>query len=133
MKIKRALKRSPSTVPGIAHLVVQLTTVQQDELPALLLPVIAAGWSWPRTDLQHWIAPLNRFDVILEDVVRDYDLATMEHGQRNAFTPRTKELLTAILGFEKLLLENSTNRKIFASFDVRFLLFHLLPKYESTD
>lgn len=84
----------------------------------MLLPVVNGGWTWPRTDLQHWIVPLNRFDSILEGVINDYDLGSMEHCQTNAFTPRTKELVAAILAFEKILLENSTNRKIFASFDV---------------
>lgn len=40
----------------------------------------------------------------------------------NPFTPRTKRTVLAILGFEKLLLENCTNRKMFASYDVRPLL-----------
>lgn len=118
MKIKRAPKKSPSTHAGIASFILAALAAPDDELPALLRPITTLGWAWPRTDLQHWIAPLNRFDAILEDVIRDYDLASMLHCQTNAFTPRTKALLTAILAFEKVLLENSTNRKIFASFDV---------------
>ncbi|KAK4052443.1 E3 ubiquitin-protein ligase tom1 [Microbotryomycetes sp. JL201] len=118
-KIKRAPKRQPSTHEGIAALVAALKddSSTDDELPALLLPTVENGWTWPRTDLQHWIAPLNRFDTILERVIRDYDLGSMEHAQTNAFTPRTKELLHSILAFEKILLEHSTNRKIYASFD----------------
>lgn len=119
-KIKRAPKRNPSTHPGIASFIVALRddNSKDDELPGLLLPIVEAGWKWPRTDLQHWIAPLNRFDTILEHVVRDYDLGSMDHPQTNAFTPRTKELVHSVLAFEKVLLENSTNRKIYASFDV---------------
>ncbi|KAM0790628.1 hypothetical protein ACM66B_004490 [Microbotryomycetes sp. NB124-2] len=118
-KIKRAPKRTPSTHEGIAALVSALKDEHStdDELPALLLPIVEKGWTWPRTDLQHWIVPLNRFDAILERVIRDYDLGSMEHAQTNAFTPRTKELLHSILAFEKILLEHSTNRKIYASFD----------------
>lgn len=42
----------------------------------------------------------------------------------NPFTPRTKRTVLAVLGFEKLLLENCTNRKMFSSYDVRlFPLF----------
>ncbi|GAA6048825.1 hypothetical protein JCM3770_003640 [Rhodotorula araucariae] len=116
-RLKRQPKRGGSAHPGIAAFIQQLQTVPTHELPALLEPLVAAGWTWPRTDLQHWIHPLNRFDDILEQVIRDYDLAGMEHAQTNAFTPRTKQLILAVLSFQKLLLENSTNRKIFNGFD----------------
>lgn len=119
-KIKRAPKRTPSTHAGIAAFITALneTNSADDELPSLLNPIVQVGWTWPRTDLQHWIVPLNRFDALLDKVVTDYDLGSMQHAQTNAFTPRTKQLVLAILSFEKVLLENSTNRKIFASFDV---------------
>lgn len=116
-RLKRQPKRGGSAHPGIAAFIAQVQAVPQHELPALLEPLVAAGWTWPRTDLQHWIHPLNRFDDILEQVIRDYDLESMEHGQTNTLTPRTKELVLAVLSFEKLLLENSTNRKIFNGFD----------------
>lgn len=123
MRIKRASKKHPSTNAEIAAFILAANACADEELPQLLDPILSAGWTWPRTDLQHWIVPLNRFDRILEDVVNDYDLTSMEHAQINAFTPRTRTLLLAILAFEKLLLENSTNRKIFASFDVS------IPRY----
>ncbi|KAI5477219.1 E3 ubiquitin-protein ligase HUWE1 [Pseudohyphozyma bogoriensis] len=117
MKIKRQPKRTPSSNAAVAAFIVQLNEADPDALPQLLAPIIRDGWAWPRTDLQHWINPLNRFDAILDEIIRDYDLGSMEHSQLNAFTPRTKDLLASILAFEKVLLENSTNRKIFASFD----------------
>jgi hypothetical protein len=118
MRIKRAPKKSPSTNAAIAAFILQLGTARVDQLGTILEPIISRGWCWPRTDLQHWIVPLNRFDQLLEEIIMGYELGTMQHPQTNDFTPRTKELLTAILKFEKVLLENSTNRKIFASFDV---------------
>lgn len=117
-RLKRQPKKGGSAHPGIAKFIQQLQDVEQHELPALLEPLLQSGWQWPRTDMQHWIHPLNRFDEILEGVVRDYDLGSMEHGQTNEFTPRTKELVLSVLAFQKLLLENSTNRKIFNGFDV---------------
>ncbi|KAI5477751.1 E3 ubiquitin-protein ligase HUWE1 [Pseudohyphozyma bogoriensis] len=105
------------TSAAVAAFIVQLSDADPDALPQLLAPIIRDGWAWPRTDLQHWINPLNRFDAILDEIIRDYDLGSMEHSQLNAFTPRIKDLLASILAFEKVLLENSTNRKIFASFD----------------
>jgi E3 ubiquitin-protein ligase HUWE1 len=118
MLIKRPAKK-PSTNPGIAGFIVKVNACDDDELPTLLAPIIRE-WAWPRTDLTHWITMLNRFDAILEGVVRDYDLSSMEHCQLNEFTPRTKDLLLSILGFEQVLLSNSTNRKIFASFEVSY-------------
>ena len=55
------------------------------------------------------------FDTILEDIVRDYEVAKI---QTKEFTPFTKKALGEILRFERLLLENSTNRKMFNSYDV---------------
>ncbi|GAA5851451.1 hypothetical protein JCM3766R1_000331 [Sporobolomyces carnicolor] len=117
MRLKRTPKRGGSANPGIASFIDRIQRVPQDELPSLLDPVVRDGWTWPRTDMQHWIYPLNRFDEILEQIIKDYDLADMEHCQTNDFTPRTKELLLSLLKFQKLLLENSTNRKIFNGFD----------------
>lgn len=120
-RLKRQPKKGGSAHPGIARFIQQLQDVEPHELPSLLAPLLQSGWQWPRTDMQHWIHPLNRFDEILETVIRDYDLGSMEHLQTNEFTPRTKELVLSVLAFQKLLLENSTNRKIFNGFDVRFL------------
>ncbi|GAA5906785.1 E3 ubiquitin-protein ligase TOM1 [Sporobolomyces salmoneus] len=117
MRLKRTPKRGGSANPGIANFIDQIQRVPQDELPSLLDPLVKEGWKWPRSDMQHWIYPLNRFDEILEQIIKDYDLSDMEHCQTNDFTPRTKQVLLSILAFQKLLLENSTNRKIFNGFD----------------
>jgi hypothetical protein len=72
---------------------------------------------WPRSDLHSWVKVLNRFDDILKSVIDEYELDKL---QLNPFSAQTKLLVTEILGFETLLLDNSTNRKLFASYDVRF-------------
>ncbi|SCV71562.1 BQ2448_3150 [Microbotryum intermedium] len=105
---------------SIAAFVLRLSNEQSttpEDWPELLLPIVQAGWTWPRTDLQHWIVPLNRFDQALEKVVADYRLDSMEHPQLKPFDDPTKKIVLAILAFVKVLLENSTNRKIFSSFD----------------
>lgn len=61
---------------------------------------------------------MNKFDAILEEVIQDYDIDKL---QVNVFTPMTKKTVSEILRFERLLLENSTNRKTYASYDVRTL------------
>jgi E3 ubiquitin-protein ligase HUWE1 len=74
------------------------------------------SWKWPRSDLNCWVKVLDKFDAILEDAIRDYDVDKL---QLNVFTPATKKIISEILRFERLLLENSTNRKTFNSYDVR--------------
>lgn len=96
VRLKRQPKRGGSANAHIAAFILQLQQVQQDELPALIQPILDQGWEWPRTDLQHWIYPLNRFDEILETVIRDYDLGDMKHSQTNDFTPRTKQLVQSV-------------------------------------
>lgn len=64
---------------------------------------------------------LNKFDTILEDVIREYDIDKL---QVREFATDTKKTVSEILKFERLLLENSTNRKMFNSYDVRTKLCH---------
>jgi len=81
------------------------------------------SWKWPRSDLNAWTKVLNKFDAVLEDVIRDYEVDKI---QINDFTPATKRVVCEILRFERLLLENSTNRKMFSSYDVcRFFGMHI--------
>ena len=85
-----------------------------DELPKVLGQIDT--WKWPRSDLNAWIKVLDKFDTVLEDVIRDYDIDNL---QVKDFTPEVKNLVIGILKFERLLLENSTNRKLYLSYDVR--------------
>ena len=58
---------------------------------------------------------LNKFDAVLEEAIRAY---AVDELQLTHFTPSSKRTVCEILRFERLLLENSTNRKTFASYDV---------------
>ena len=102
---------------GVNALILSVQDVPDDELPAVLDAV--QHWHWPRTDLHYWIKPLNRFDSILEEISKSYRIggANGDFVQASEFTPRTKQLVLAILRFTRLLLENATNRKLYASFD----------------
>ena len=55
----------------------------------------------------------------MDEIIIEYNVAKL---QLNPFAEGTKELLSEILRFERLLLENSTNRKTFSSYDVRLIL-----------
>lgn len=101
--------------PKITAVILAIQDAQDHDLPGILNAV--QYWHWPRTDLHYWIKPLNRFDGILEEICKSYNV-TGDNVQVNEFTPRTKELILSIIRFTRLLLENATNRKLYSSFDV---------------
>jgi len=103
--------------PQVAELISTLANTSNDDVADVLANI--ESWKWPRSDLNCWIKVLDKFDVILEEAIRDYDIDKL---QLNVFTPATKQTISAILKFERLLLENSTNRKTFNSYDVCILL-----------
>ena len=62
-----------------------------------------------------WYSVLDRFDDILAQMIKDYHSDDL---QMTPFTPPHKELIMQILRFERMLLDNSTTRKLFNSYDV---------------
>ncbi|KAJ7132750.1 hypothetical protein C8R43DRAFT_929975 [Mycena crocata] len=119
MKILHKSKRAVAPPSQVAELIAQLLNTPNDDLSQVLSSI--DSWKWPRSDLNAWIKVLNKFDAILEEVIRDYEVDKL---QVNVFTPTTKATLCEILRFERLLLENSTNRKMFHSYDrLNSLLF----------
>lgn len=100
--------------PQVVEVISTLIDTPNDDLPEVLAQIDI--WKWPRSDLNAWIKILNKFDAILEEIIRDYNVDKL---QVNPFSPVTKKTLCEILRFERLLLENSTNRKTFNSYDVR--------------
>ncbi|KIJ39919.1 hypothetical protein M422DRAFT_257242 [Sphaerobolus stellatus SS14] len=113
MKIHaRSSKKFSPPHPETAILIATILRTPTESLPDVLSPI--ETWKWPRSDLHWWIKVLNKFDIVLEEIIRDYDVDKL---QVNEFTPLTKKILLSVLAFEKLLLENSTNRKLFNSYD----------------
>lgn len=102
--------------PQVATLIAELLATSTDDLPKFLGPITT--WRWPRSDLNAWIKVLNKLDTVLEDLIREYDIDSL---QVKPFTQHVKDIILEILKFERLLLENSTNRKMFNSYDVRVL------------
>ncbi|KAI8600747.1 hypothetical protein EDD21DRAFT_306070, partial [Dissophora ornata] len=78
-------------------------------------------WIWPRGDLFHWVAVLNRFDEILDSLCKVYDL---KKAQPKEFSEENRHLTLAILGFSRMLLENCTNRNLYASYEQLNDLLH---------
>src|SRR5882762_11164037 len=89
-------------LPQVAELINKLYNTPNDDLHEFLNQIDV--WTWPRSDLNAWIKVLNKFDAILEEVIRDYDVDKL---QVNVFTPLTKKTICEILRFERMLLENS--------------------------
>ncbi|KAI5889571.1 uncharacterized protein SCHCODRAFT_02751097 [Schizophyllum commune H4-8] len=119
MKILHKSKRAVAPPPQVAELINKLLATPNDDLADVLSQI--ESWKWPRSDLNAWIKVLNKFDAVLEEVIRDYDVDKL---QINPFTPATKRTVSEILRFERMLLENSTNRKMFSSYDrLNSLLF----------
>jgi len=116
MKILHRSKRALPPLPQVAELINKLSDTPNEDLHEVLGQI--DSWKWPRSDLNAWIKVLNKFDAILEEVIQDYDIDKL---QVNVFTPMTKKTVSEILRFERLLLENSTNRKTYASYDVRII------------
>lgn len=107
--------------PQVAALIADTLASPTNELAKVLAPI--DSWKWPRSDLNAWINVLNKFDAVLEDVIREFEVDKL---QVNAFSPDRKEIVLEILKFERLLLENSTNRKMFNSYDVRYMLLSVI-------
>ncbi|CDZ98238.1 E3 ubiquitin-protein ligase/Putative upstream regulatory element binding protein [Phaffia rhodozyma] len=112
MKIRRGPKKVVPPHPEIATLINTILATADKDLPSLLSSVVE--WQWPRGDLHTWIKVLNKFDGILESVIDEYALKTIQTVE---FSPQTKELVMSILRFQKMLLERCTNRKMYASYE----------------
>lgn len=91
----------------------RLVAAPVEELVPILQEVDV--WRWPRGDLHTWIPVIDRIDDVLEGIIGSYELSK---PQMNPFTPKDRELVLESLRFTRLLLENNTSRKLYASFDV---------------
>ncbi|OCF44407.1 hypothetical protein I317_01667 [Kwoniella heveanensis CBS 569] len=112
MKVRKSHKKQNPSGSDLVALANRIVTCTETELPSVLKAFDC--WVYPRSDLHVWINVLDRFDDILADITKSYGLSKL---QTNDFTPKTKELLLEILRVQRLLLENCTNRKLFASYD----------------
>ncbi|KAI6157744.1 hypothetical protein BKA82DRAFT_130841 [Pisolithus tinctorius] len=112
MKISQKSRKAAQPHPQVAELIEKLANTPEGDVADVLAKI--DSWKWPRSDLNAWVNVLDKFDAILADAIRDYDVDKL---QLNPFSPATERSLSEILRFERLLLENSTNRKTFNSYD----------------
>jgi E3 ubiquitin-protein ligase HUWE1 len=100
----------------VKNLIQTLTECPESEIPRFVEEV--PEWSWPRGDIFLWIAVLNRFDDILDTLCKTHD---MKKPHPKLFSEPDRRLTLAILYFSRLLLENCTNRNLYASYEVRII------------
>ncbi|KAF1989029.1 hypothetical protein K402DRAFT_12894 [Aulographum hederae CBS 113979] len=141
--LKTSSPRHEATLSSsVSEFIEASTSIPLYQLPAHLSS-FPRLWPFPRGDLFHWIAVLNRFDGILELFNNEYELS--KGPQCQPFTRRVllkgdinwnldaaspssevlkemgfaeegdRELVEQILFFTKLLLENCGNRSLYAS------------------
>ncbi|ODQ77494.1 hypothetical protein BABINDRAFT_163505 [Babjeviella inositovora NRRL Y-12698] len=96
----------------IKGLIEDLVSCDLALLPSKLNALTA--WEKPKGDLCHWIPLLNRFDSILEDLVKKYALDA-EHVPLRELDRTDQTLSTACLAYTALLLRHCSNKHIYAS------------------
>ncbi|CAG8511149.1 8932_t:CDS:10, partial [Scutellospora calospora] len=99
-------------IPPIKNLIQKLNECREEEIPGIVESAI--DWSYPRGDLFHWIGVLNRFDTMLENICKNYNLKKL---QTSKFSEGVRIVLVAILKFSRVLLENCTNRNLYSSYE----------------
>ncbi|KAF0392672.1 E3 ubiquitin-protein ligase HUWE1 [Gigaspora margarita] len=113
MKIKKSPpKKLVAPIPPIKNLIQKLSECHEEEIPRIVESAI--DWSYPRGDLFHWIGVLNRFDTMLENICKNYNLKKL---QTSKFSEGVRVVLMAILKFSRVLLENCTNRNLYSSYE----------------
>jgi hypothetical protein len=103
--------------PDLAGLIDNIKECGEDTLSQRLREVLPHNtpWQYPRGDMHHWVPVLDKFDAVLEKKIKEYDVSNV---QVKEFNHEDKSLLLEILRVEKLIMDNATSRKIFASYDV---------------
>ncbi|KAI9475723.1 MAG: hypothetical protein EXX96DRAFT_275728 [Benjaminiella poitrasii] len=111
MKIEKPSFRKIDTLPPALETVIW--HLVNDDLDQIAKWANLDSWTYPKGDLFQYIKVLNRFDTILETVCQEHEL--IDTIQRKPFENKTKKMVSAILNFSKLLLENCKNRNIYNS------------------
>ncbi|KAF9206640.1 hypothetical protein BGZ49_002096 [Haplosporangium sp. Z 27] len=121
MKIKKTPVKKLAVPPlAIRNLIKSLKDCPESEIAVHI--EATPEWVWPRGDLFHWVGVLNRFDEILDTICKSHD---MKKPQPKELTPEDRRLTLAILNFSRLLLENCTNRNLYASYEQLNDLLHV--------
>ncbi len=120
---KQPARRLPELSPLVASFVASAVQATESELSALLHEPCDYGnacgpgrWTFPKSDLFHWVPLLDKFDDILAAVIAQLWDPTSKL-QATPFALEGAVLVVRVLHFTRLLLENCSSRNIFASYD----------------
>ncbi|CAK9787037.1 hypothetical protein CC85DRAFT_263373 [Cutaneotrichosporon oleaginosum] len=120
MRPRKSQRKVVPPPPDVAALIQRLSAARDEEIPSITRPLQI--WRYPRGDMHSWVDVLKKFIDILTRLRDAYGLGrgakTACKIQINDFTPKDKELIIEILRFIRLLMENSTSRKLFDGYDV---------------
>ncbi|KAF9186277.1 hypothetical protein BGZ51_006019 [Haplosporangium sp. Z 767] len=110
--MSKAVLESEANVCGMENLIKNLKECAESDIATHV--EATPEWVWPRGDLFHWVAVLNRFDDILDNLCKTHD---MKKAQPKEFSAENRRLVLSILGLSRMLLENCTNRNLYASYE----------------
>ncbi|GMK58897.1 hypothetical protein CspeluHIS016_0603390 [Cutaneotrichosporon spelunceum] len=120
MRPRKTQRKVVPPPPDVEALIARLKEASDEDIPSILRPLQI--WCYPRGDMHSWVDITKKFIGILTCLRDAYGLGggskTACKIQLNAFTPKDKELILEILRFIRLLMENSTSRKLFDGYDV---------------
>ncbi|KAI5187849.1 hypothetical protein NEHOM01_2406, partial [Nematocida homosporus] len=113
MRISTPIERRFSQpLESISNIIRQAETLPISDLANYLNSI--DQWRYGKTDLLYWVAVLDRFDDLLGQIITEAQLDTL---QSRAIPESDRFLARSILRFQKLLIENSSNKSIFNGFD----------------
>lgn len=113
MHIQRPVERRHSTCPPEISRLIEAAR----DAPVSLLVACLGGveeWRFGKTDLFYWVEALDRMDALLGDMVEKYRLRDLQSREMSG---EDRDVAKAILRFQKMLVENSSNKSIYNSFD----------------
>lgn len=129
-------RHNSSLSPAVLEFVKKISDATYADIPDLL-KTWDQRWPYPRGDLMNWVAPLDRFDDILNSFIRRYGLhigpqkvqagvEVLVEGTPGADEKQIRErfgddgdrvLVECILDFSRLLVEKCANRAVYNSSD----------------
>ncbi|KAJ1515745.1 hypothetical protein HMI56_001495 [Coelomomyces lativittatus] len=113
MRITKVPQRKPTEPPSsLKYYIQKLETCSADEIPQVVADF--SDWNFPRSDLYLWVPVLNRFDDLLAEIVMEGDFP---HMQALPLLSHRRDCLLSILKFSRILLENCSNRTLYASYE----------------
>ena len=95
--------------------------VEEGHLYSLVVKT-TRDWAYAKTDFFHWIGVLNRFDDLLEKMVKKYELP----NQKECLNEVDKATILGIIKITEHLWDNATNRNLYSSYEHLFSLLYLV-------